>query len=248
MAELQRVPAPYAQIAQRIRDEIHSGTLRPGERVPSVRELAAEYGVSRATADKALSALRSEGLVIAVTGIGTQVADQVPTVQTGGVRFRRMLSIGRATRVGERSEILSAELVPAPDNVAAALAIDPGASAVRRCRRFIDEDGVAAISTSWLAGELAEAVPALLSTERIQGGTIGAISAATGRQPAPGLDTARARLASDDEAEALGLTQPSAVLVVEARLSDEDGKPLEFGVDVIGPDRPWSVGYDLSTA
>src|SRR5690606_38966028 len=118
----------------------------------------------------------------------------------------------------------------------------------RRQRRFIDEDGVAAISTSWLAGELAEAVPALLSPERIQGGTIGAVSAATGRQPAPGLDTAKARLATTDEADALGLDQPSAVLVVEARLSDEDGKPLEFGVDVIGPDRPWSVGYDLSTA
>lgn len=189
MAELQRVPAPYAQIAQRIRDEIHSGTLQPGDRVPSVRELSKEYGVSRATADKALSALRSEGLVIAVTGVGTQVADQVPTVQTGGVRFRRMLSIGRATRVGERSEILSAELAPAPDDVAAALAIEVGAPAVRRQRRFLDEEGVAAISTSWLAGELADAVPALLSPERIQGGTIGAVSAATGRQPAPGLDT-----------------------------------------------------------
>mgnify|MGYP001329640910 CR=1 FL=1 len=248
MAEIQRVPPPYAQIAQRIRDEIHSGRLRPGDRVPSVRELASEYGVSRATADKALSALRSEGLVIAVTGVGTQVADQVPTVQTGGARFRRMLSIGRATRAGERSEILSADLVPAPQDVAAALGIEPGSQAIRRRRRFIDEDGVAALSTSWLAGELAEAVPALLSTERIQGGTIGAIAAATGRQPAPGVDTARARLATDEEAEALGLTQPSAVLVVEARLADEDGRPLEYGVDVIGPDRPWSVGYDLSNA
>lgn len=248
MAEIQRVPPPYAQIAQRIRDEIHSGRLRPGDRVPSVRELASEYGVSRATADKALSALRSEGLVIAVTGVGTQVADQVPTVQTGGARFRRMLSIGRATRAGERSEILSADLVPAPQDVAAALGIEPGSQAIRRRRRFIDEDGVAALSTSWLAGELAEAVPALLSTERIQGGTIGAIAAATGRQPAPGVDTARARLATDEEAEALGLTQPSAVLVVEARLADEDGRPLEYGVDVIGPDRHWSVGYDLSNA
>ncbi|WP_242911532.1 GntR family transcriptional regulator [Actinomadura terrae] len=246
MAELQRVAAPYAQIAQRIRDEIHAGTLRPGDRVPSVRELAAEYGVSRATADKALSALRSEGMVIAVTGIGTQVAEQVPTVQTGGIRFRRMISTGRATRVGERSEILSSELVPAPEDVAHALGVEPEAQVIRRQRRFLDDDGVAAISTSWLNGELADAVPALLRTDRIEGGTIGAICKATGRQPAPGLDTAKARLASDDEAEALGLTQPIAVLVVEARLSDEDGQPLEFGVDVIGPDRPWSVGYDLS--
>lgn len=246
MAELRRVAAPYAQIAQNIRDEIHAGRLRPGDRVPSVRDLATEYGVSRATADKALSALRSEGLVVAVTGVGTQVADQVPTVQTGGTRFRRMLSTGRATRVGERSEILASELVPAPEDVAAALRIEIGSPAVCRRRHFFDEDGIAALSTSWLAGDLATVVPALLNTASIQGGTIGAVCAATGRQPAPGLDTAKARLATDEEAAALGLDQPIAVLVVETRLADEDGEPLEFGVDIIGPERPWSVGYDLS--
>lgn len=246
MAEIKRAPAPYAQIAQHIRDTIHSGQLRPGDRVPSVRDLASEYGVSRATADKALSALRSEGLVVAVTGIGTIVAEQPPTVQGGGARFRRMLSTGRATRAGERSEIISSELVPAPDDVAAALRVSVGASVVRRVRRFTDDDGVAALSTSWLPGDLAEAAPALLETSSIPGGTLGAVRAATGRQPASGVDTATARLATDDEAEHLGLPQPSAVMVVETRLSDEDGVPLEYGVDVIGPGRPWAVGYDLS--
>lgn len=246
MAEIKRVAAPYAQIAADIREEIYASRLRPGDRVPSVRDLAANYGVSRATADKALSALRSEGLVAAVTGVGTVVVDQVPTVQTGGARFRRMLSTGRATRTGERSEILSSELVPAPENVAASLRVDVDSPVVRRQRRFVDDDGIAAISTSWLAGDLAESVPALLSTGSIPGGTIGAVCKATGRQPAPGMDTAKARLATDEEAAALGLTQPVAVLIVEARLSDEDGVPLEYGVDVIGPDRPWTVGYDLS--
>lgn len=246
MATIKRAPAPYAQIAQNIREEIHAGRLRPGDRVPSVRDLATEYGVSRATADKALSALRSEGLVVAVTGVGTVVADQVPGVQTGGARFRRMLTTGRATRTGERSEILAAELTEAPQDVAAALRISVGAPVVRRQRRFVDEEGVAAISTSWLAGNLAESVPALLETERIEGGTIGAVCRATGRQPAPGTDTATSRFATEDEAAALGLELPTPVLVVEARLADEDGTPLEYGVDVIGPGRPWTVGYDLS--
>lgn len=248
MATLKRVAPPYAQIAQHIRDEIHAGRLLPGDRVPSVRDLAAEYGVSRATADKALSALRSEGLVVAVTGVGTQVAEVIPTVQSGGTRFRRMLSTGRATRAGERSEIVSSELASAPDDVATALRIAPGSPAVRRHRRFVDEDGVAALSTSWLAGGLAETVPALLRVESIKGGTIGAVCAATGRQPAPGLDTAISRLATEEEAAVLGLDLPAAVLVIETRLCDEDGVPLEFGVDVIGPGRPWTVGYDLSLA
>lgn len=248
MSELKRVAAPYAQIAQHIRDEIHAGRLVPGDRVPSVRDLAAQYGVSRATADKALSALRSEGVVIAVTGIGTQVADQLPTVQTGGTRFRRMLSTGRATRMGERSEVLSSEMTPAPEDVAEALQVPVRVPVIRRRRRFMDEDGVSALSTSWLPGELAADAPELLSIERIEGGTLGAVVRATGRQPASGHDTARARLATKAEAEALGLDRPIAVLVVETRLTDEDGVPIEYGVDVIGPDRPWSVGYDLSLA
>ena len=246
MPEVKREVAPYAQIAQHIRDRIHSGELRPGDRLPSARDIASEWRVSRATADKALAALRSEGLVIAVTGVGTQVADQLPTVQTGGMRFRRMLTTGRATRAGERSEILSSELAPAPSEVAAFLRLSDGANAIRRRRRFMDENGVAAVSTSWLPADLAEVVPALLRTDSISGGTVGAIRAATGRQPATGMDTAISRFATDQEAEELGLDQPISVLVVQARLSDEDGNPLEFGEDIIGPNRPWSVGYDLS--
>jgi|SRR5690606_17793399 len=245
MAAIQRVPAPYAQIAQIIRDDIHAGRLRPGDRVPSVRDLASTYGVSKATADKALSALRSEGLVIAVTGVGTVVSEQ-PTLQTGGARFRRMLSAGRATREGERSEIIAAELIPAPEAVAAALRVDAGSPVVRRVRRFIDGDGVAALSTSWLPGDLADAVPALLSTASIPGGTIGAVRAATGRQPASGVDTAMARLATAEEADQLDVSQPVAVMVIETRLSDEDGAPLEYGVDVIAPGRRWAAGYNLS--
>jgi GntR family transcriptional regulator len=247
MPEVRREIAPYVQIAQHFRDLIQSGTLAPGDRLPSARDIAAEWRISRATADKAVSALRSEGLVIALTGVGTVVANHNrATVQTGGTRFRRMLVTGRATKEGERSEILSSGLAPAPTHVAAFLRIAEGANVVKRQRRFTDEDGIAAVSTSWIPAELAEAVPALLETASIPGGTIGAIRAATGRQPAPGTDTAIARLATGDEAEALGLIEPVAVLVVQARLCDEDGEPMEIGEDVIGPNRPWTVGYDLS--
>ena len=246
MPEIRRNPPPYAQIAQAIRDRIHGGSLEPGDAVPSVRELSEQWGVSRATADKALSALRSEGLVEAVPGIGTRVRPQVPTVQAGGNRFRRMLTTGRATREGERSEILSSEMAQAPADVAQALRLEPGAAVVRRRRRFLDDTGVTAISTSWLPGELADAVPALLRTDPIPGGTVGAIREATGRQPGVGTDSASARLVSDEEARELGLDVPQAVLVTTALVCDEDGRPLEYGVDLIRPGLTWSMGYDLS--
>ena len=51
----------YAQILEIIQMRIVSGIYRPGERIPSVRELAAEAGVNPNTMQKALSELeRSE--------------------------------------------------------------------------------------------------------------------------------------------------------------------------------------------
>ncbi|MER7280743.1 TetR/AcrR family transcriptional regulator C-terminal domain-containing protein [Dactylosporangium sp. NPDC000244] len=65
---------PYLRIVARIRAAIAAGDLRPGDRVPSTRELMRTYGVAMATATKALTALRQEGLVEPQPGIGTVVA------------------------------------------------------------------------------------------------------------------------------------------------------------------------------
>ncbi|MGK5546216.1 GntR family transcriptional regulator [Streptomyces sp. URMC 127] len=66
-------PAPYLRIAAELRARIASGEIRTGEKVPSVRQIALEWGVATATAGKVLSVLRAEGLVRAVPGVGTVV-------------------------------------------------------------------------------------------------------------------------------------------------------------------------------
>lgn len=65
---------PYLRIADEIRGRIESGALRPGERVPSAREITREWTVAIATATRALATLQAEGLTRAVPGIGTVVA------------------------------------------------------------------------------------------------------------------------------------------------------------------------------
>ncbi|MBL7255784.1 GntR family transcriptional regulator [Paractinoplanes lichenicola] len=69
---------PYARIVADIRARIDDGELGPGDRVPSAREIIREWGVAMATATKALAALRQEGLVEAVRGIGTVVSGPAP--------------------------------------------------------------------------------------------------------------------------------------------------------------------------
>ncbi|MBE9372881.1 TetR/AcrR family transcriptional regulator C-terminal domain-containing protein [Saccharopolyspora sp. HNM0983] len=64
----------YQRIAGELRRRIVAGELRAGERVPSTRAVMREWGVAMATATKALTVLREEGLVRAVSGSGTVVS------------------------------------------------------------------------------------------------------------------------------------------------------------------------------
>jgi DNA-binding transcriptional regulator YhcF (GntR family) len=64
---------PYLHIAAAIRDRITSGALRPGDRVPSTRQVVRDFGVAMATATRALAVLRDEGLVVTRPGAGTVV-------------------------------------------------------------------------------------------------------------------------------------------------------------------------------
>lgn len=68
---------PYARIVAALREQIETGALAPGDRVPSTREITRRWGVAMATATKALTALRQAGLVTAVPGVGT-VVDTAP--------------------------------------------------------------------------------------------------------------------------------------------------------------------------
>lgn len=76
-AETQPDP-PYLQIVTEIRRRIAAGELRTGDRVPSTRQIAREWGVAIATATKALTTLSQEGLVQAMPRVGTVVAAPQP--------------------------------------------------------------------------------------------------------------------------------------------------------------------------
>jgi GntR family transcriptional regulator, transcriptional repressor for pyruvate dehydrogenase complex len=68
--ESQRI---YQQIVEQISNMIREGTLEPGDRLPPERQLAEEFGVSRAAVREALSALGFMGLVEVRAGEGTFV-------------------------------------------------------------------------------------------------------------------------------------------------------------------------------
>jgi 2-aminoadipate transaminase len=71
----------YMQLAQNIQRRIHSGALPPGARLPTVRELAQQLGVTRLTIHSAYSELQAGGWVEATVGRGTFVAAQAATTE-----------------------------------------------------------------------------------------------------------------------------------------------------------------------
>lgn len=64
----------YRQIAGQLRERIESGELPPHKRIPTESDLVGMYGVARATARRAIAALREEGYVYTVPQRGTFVS------------------------------------------------------------------------------------------------------------------------------------------------------------------------------
>jgi AcrR family transcriptional regulator len=86
---------PYLRIVADLRGRIAAGDLRPGQRVPSTRQIAAEWGVALATAARALATLARDGDVRAVPRVGSVVA--------GPASARPTAPAGPAPSAGDRA-------------------------------------------------------------------------------------------------------------------------------------------------
>src|SRR5918998_6142087 len=62
-------PPAYQVLADELREDITSGRLRPGERLPPEPELCVRTGVSRSTVREALRLLSSQHLIVTTRGV-----------------------------------------------------------------------------------------------------------------------------------------------------------------------------------
>lgn len=65
----------YQQLADVLREQIHSGDLPPGAPIPGENRLAKDHGIGRETVRKALAVLRSEGIIVTRKSEGTFVRE-----------------------------------------------------------------------------------------------------------------------------------------------------------------------------
>ncbi len=90
----------HRQVREGLRRAILEGLLRPGQRIPSTRSLAADLGISRLPVLSAYEQLLHEGYLVGRTGSGTFVSESVPDDL-----LRPLRANARMTRNGRRPTI-----------------------------------------------------------------------------------------------------------------------------------------------
>ena len=66
----------YRQLADALREQIESGEIPAGRRMPSETEIEQATGLARGTIRKSIETLRDEGLIVTVKGKGSYVVEQ----------------------------------------------------------------------------------------------------------------------------------------------------------------------------
>jgi DNA-binding GntR family transcriptional regulator len=233
--------APYVQIIEHYRRQIAAGQLRDGDMLPSGREIAAEFGVSIATAAKVATGLQALGLVTARPGAGTVVtAPRPPADRAQGGPILITLAARGPARPGTESRVLEAGIADPPPAVAAQLGVGPLEQVIRRRQATVKDGATAALLTSWHPAVLAGSCPALLDDT--------APGEVPGFEPAWGEDWLSARPPTSAEAREFGIKRGSPVLVAQSRRYDDAGRVIEYSELVTRADARVQYRYDYRPA
>jgi GntR family transcriptional regulator len=126
-----------AQLASRIRSAVREGTLAPGDRLPSVRELAESAAVNVNTVRAVYARLESEGIVRSEQGRGTFVAGAAVADTATRHELRRQIA---------ELEAVLARLPPPPT-----LANEPARAATRPAATLLSTEGLHTVRDELIA-------------------------------------------------------------------------------------------------
>jgi GntR family transcriptional regulator len=110
--------AVYEQIVRQVKFAVAREAVKPGEMIPSVRELARELAVNPNTVARAYRQLQSDGVLASVRGTGLEVAARArdrcrrETIELIRARLRQVLAEAQQTQLSddELRKLVDAEL------------------------------------------------------------------------------------------------------------------------------------------
>jgi GntR family transcriptional regulator len=243
MPEVARPVPAYEQIADHYRTLIRSGQLAPGEKLPSITDIASEWQVARSTAAQAVNRLQVEHAVH-TSSQGTFVSADGIISSTPGDRIR----MARPHRVGpgESVTVNAAEIVIPPDYVNDLLNLESGSQVIRREEITSLRGRPVMLSVDWIPAQSTLTALGVLDTKQLEGGLAHILETTTRRHITHGQDHLRGRSADAREAAALQIAIGSPILAGVHIWSDAKDVLL-YGEWVMPPDRVVTYTYDVST-
>jgi len=220
----------FEQIADDLRAKIESGEYGPGSPIPSDREIREAYGVASLTARKALSELRSEGLIEIRRGANPVVSTWRPILRDATTRLsaeqwgsgQAIWDADVADRVMSVESLKVYETSDAPAWVAEAL----GTSEILvRDRLFVVDKRPVQFAKSYLPLEIAKGTP-IERHDTGPGGTFARLSD-LGFAPTRFQERSRSRKARPDEARRLRMPSDRAVVVIRRKAATSEGRVVE---------------------
>lgn len=220
-------------LRRRLLSEISTGSLAPGARLGSERELAERYGVSRATLRQVFAALEEAGLVNRVPGRagGTFVShakvEHDLTSLVGVPAYLARQGYVAGTRV-------LSTLITTPDEAtAAALQLEPGALVVEIRRiRLADAKPISLDHAAFPA----ERFPGLMEMP-LGSSLYDLLEREYNTVPAAAEELIEVVHATDDEATLLAVEPGAALLAITRTSFDGSGMPFEHSHDLFRADR-----------
>lgn len=251
MPEPHRDERPLAdRIAAEIRKLIMSGEWEPGKQVPTNQKLRDQFATSNVTIQRALQILKDERLLEGQTGVGVFVRSEgAQTIQPAhyiapsepGQPYRWL---SEATKRGQRSKyrmLEVAEVMP-PVEVARALRLEDGGTAVLRSRIGFLDDQPAELVHSYYPIELARGTR--LADRRLIPGGSPALLEGMGYPTRSQDDVVAARPATTEEYEALEIPRDVPVIEVFRIVYSDDEKPIEVTL-LTKPAHRFKMGYRI---
>lgn len=227
-----RDPVPlYFQLKQILIDMIENEELRPGECIPSERELSEKYQISRMTVRQAITELVHEGLLYRQQGRGTFVAE--PKIEQGLFTLTSFTEDMLQRGLKPETRLLESAVINAPRKVERVLELSMDRRVLQIRRLRLADGEPMALETSHLAYNLCKS----MADEELSGSLYRLLEEKYGLTLGRARQTLEPVLANPDEAEMLG-TGPGAPLLLLQRVTYlASGKPLELVKAVYRGDR-----------
>jgi GntR family transcriptional regulator len=213
----------YHQLYELLRGNISRGEWRPGDMIPPESELVERYQVSRTTVRQVLDMLVNEGLIYREQGRGTFVAH--PTVEQTLVRIVNFTEDMRMRGCEPSSKVLFSGLVPAPQDIAEKLEVEPGEELARLERLRLADEEPMGVEESYLVHRRC---PGVLQGDYVSNSLREALARDYGIRWTHARQSIRAILAPRDLAGLLAIQPPSALLFIERVSYSQAGVPVEF--------------------